>query len=125
MPASLPIGVEMFWRRQKRAVCDFCSAKPVVWSYPARDHSMGALVAVHPDPEVPIHVIHVESNGAWAACEPCRELIDRGARDALAERARRRMPWPQPETIEVDLLRLAHDEFWANREGAGRAVGLK
>jgi hypothetical protein len=53
------------------AVCDFCSARPVVWDVDAdsfKDASGGV------------------STGGWAACEPCGQAIADGNREQLLQR---------------------------------------
>lgn len=97
--------------------CDFCSAQPVKWRYPARDFTS----------PTPLPNLRHGSRGDWAACEKCHEIIQRGDRDALALRSAKRyartygLPLNQAPRMAREL-RAMHDRFWSNREGAPQPV---
>lgn len=102
-------------------ICDFCSSTPVRWSFPARDLSARKIPGV-PD---------FNSEGAWAACEPCAALIRACDRDGLAERATeqfvkkyggRDIPRALPRALLLAELRDLFDRFWSNREGTPTPV---
>jgi hypothetical protein len=52
-------------------ICDFCSSTNVHWTFLAKPHSPMAGVV---------------SDGGWAACNVCKDLILLNDRDGLAER---------------------------------------
>lgn len=98
--------------------CDYCSStENLVASYPARDTELDRLK----NPATGGTVV-MNSRGWWCACEPCHELIQRGDRDGLAQRSIERFEQTHGRAIPTELLaesiRLVHDQFWANREGA-------
>lgn len=88
-------------------VCDFCTATPIVATYPCRDFYHRATD------------FDFASEGGWAACATCRDLIESGNRTELAYRS----AISHPERVYVPILTLnrrirgLHDTFWANREG--------
>jgi hypothetical protein len=95
------------------ACCDFCSARPVTWLIPCESFAMPSL------PGLPLG----QSQGDWAACEPCGAAID--ARDA-AGLLTRALAVPLPtKPIDVShlrqtLLRLKrtlHRRFWQHYRG--------
>lgn len=91
-------------------VCDFCSATPVEWDYPARDLS-------HDDTYQGRRVT-LNSSGEWAACEECHRLIERGDRDGLARRSRDRYAEQHGAgVLSLGMARRIHDAFWSNRQG--------
>lgn len=98
-------------------VCDFCSAQPVKWLYPARDFTS----------PTPIPNLRHGSRGDWAACDHCHDLIERGDRDGLARHAGKRyvrvygLPKNQAPRLAYELRKM-HDRFWSNREGAPQPV---
>lgn len=103
--------VDLTSRNPQDEVCDFCSARPVVWSFPARDHEQVPGVAM--------------SMGGWAACAVCAALIKRGDREKLLGRSAKRLRRKAPEMSTREIarsLRQIQDTFWANREGPGAAV---
>lgn len=93
--------------------CDFCSNRFPSWVHPSKDFAL---------PEIG----WVSSDGAWAACEACHELIENEEREKLASRAVRMyfywnpLPAWQVRQIRRDLERkisMMHEGFWANRNG--------
>lgn len=97
--------------------CDFCSAQPVKWRYPARAHVMGT---------VKLPGIHFEGRSPddWAACQACHILIAQGERERLAVRSARRFARLHggKVTQHVKHIRQVHDNFWAAREGAPEPI---
>lgn len=92
-------------------VCDFCTCTPVVVGYPC-----GLVMFETPDG------IHA-SDTPWAACELCQPLIEADDRDALVQRALGGFTAEFGEAPEAlcavarVMLRDAHDQFFANRQG--------
>lgn len=101
------------------ALCDFCNGTPVVYLFGCRDHNQGAVLLASPEGEQAM--VTGEALGDWLACEACAELVRSSLRDALAARSwtlhfeRRRTPPIHREQIR-EVIRQAHDQFWANRE---------
>lgn len=96
--------------------CDFCSGRPVRWSYPARDSRMGTISAQLPSGGFELTGM---SRGDWACCDDCHRLIQRADRDALFERAVEKFPVKMiPRAIVRESIRTIQDNFWAAREGA-------
>lgn len=94
--------------------CDFCSTRPVRWSYPAR-----TFVRT-------IGVTDVGSDGNWAACEDCYALIQAGNRDALVKRSMALFPQNNPDMANLNRqerrvlsreIRRTQDSFWEHRLG--------
>ena len=86
----------------------------VVWAYPARPIVLPAFGWASPDD--------------WAACAACADLIERGAREALARRCAAqllRLGELRPAELPgaVAAARLLHAAFFAARGGAPRRVG--
>lgn len=54
--------------------CDFCSSSRVAWGYPAENF-------------VVVSIGGLGSDGGWAACGPCSELIEAKDWEALTRRA--------------------------------------
>jgi hypothetical protein len=95
--------------------CDFCSQRPVRWSYPARDFIRKTKIGPH--------ALETGSRGGWAACQECHEIIQRADRGALAKRSARMLPQfgvlgRQERRRAERELRAIHDDFWRSREGA-------
>jgi hypothetical protein len=93
--------------------CDFCSTPNAGWTFPARDFESSVI------PIRPTETVSLRSAGGWAACTRCKELIEAGDRNGLADRAARLNPSVKKAPLrEVrEALRQLHDDFWANREG--------
>lgn len=88
-------------------ICDFCSAPEVQWRYHARNIRLGSLFGVE----------HM-SEGDWAACSPCRELIDAGDREGLLKRSIER--WEVlyadnviPMALVAATVAQTHRAFWS------------
>jgi hypothetical protein len=110
------IGFKMPTPPPGEEVCDFCSAQPVKWAYPARPHKSGTAVMAKDD--APVAIFNFNSPDDWAACEDCHRLIQRGDRDGLAERSADRLGLSMlPRAESVRILRGVHDNFWKSREG--------
>lgn len=102
-----------------QAKCDFCSELEPSWSYPAKD-----FVALQ------IGAILSTSEGSWAACDTCRELIESGDRNGLADRSAALWVVANPDSAEVmeclrGELRRIHDLFFANRRGEARPIAAE
>lgn len=93
--------------------CDFCSQRPIRWSYPARPVHLVALLAKQG--ESALTAVGWNSNDPWAACDPCHDLIERGDRTALRERAVSKFPRHGSLLTAAQLrmvLKKAHDGFF-------------
>ncbi|MBX9601361.1 MAG: hypothetical protein K2X35_10160 [Bryobacteraceae bacterium] len=100
----------------QQAKCDFCSDLAPAWYYPATD-----FVAFEIGPVVS------KSEGSWAACDCCHDLIERGDRAGLAERSASMFVVANPESAEViDSLRgelkRIHDLFFSNCYGTAQPL---
>lgn len=93
-------------------ICDFCSGKPVVWEFPARDHTQVAQGGV------PLG----NSVGSWAACAPCAALIKSEARNRLAKRSADCFRRRHLRSASVAEFRQIHDQFWLHRLGDGKPL---
>ena len=82
-------------------ICDFCSPPlPGEYRYPAKSFEM---------PNPGFSGRHYMSRGAWCACAPCSDLIERGDPDGLA----RRNPILCALGVQQEIIR----RFIANRDG--------
>lgn len=84
-------------------ICDFCSSPDITRSYPCEEFEM-----------IEIGSIHQVSEGAWAACTPCAELIDADKWEELAVRSVDSAPFPLPAAQRIAyllLLRNLHQRF--------------
>lgn len=94
-------------------ICDFCSSEDVRWSYPARDFVARV---------VPI----AGSEGGWAACDACHDLIEADDLDGLAKRSAETFVekngaiFDQPELVA--MLRQLHQQFVESRTGEAVAA---
>jgi hypothetical protein len=79
----------------RRIICDFCSSPDVGWRYEAAD-----FVA-----SVEAGFTH-ESVGAWAACNACKVLIERGDREGLTRRSFDALRYQHPELEVLPEQRL-------------------
>jgi len=63
----------------------------------------------------------IASEGNWAACTKCRDLIVAGEREKLAKRGMRATlamaPPGTPVQRALEATREVQDRFWENREG--------
>ena len=83
------------------AICDFDSDPDVRWRYPADDFEMPGTGWA--------------SQGDWAACDPCSDLVEADDWDGLAERCLIGVV-KHREAIRVRLMNL-HERFAAARTG--------
>jgi hypothetical protein len=92
--------------------CDFCGASngAVAWSYPCR------LIVIQ-GPAGPVGM----SPDAWAACDICHELIERGNRYPLAVRCAEGFDHPElgiPRDVIMKYATYIHNKFFEARSGA-------
>jgi hypothetical protein len=97
----------------RAVICDFCSSPDVRWRYEA--HSFVAAVE--------LGFTH-ESVGAWAACDPCRGLIERRDREGLTARSFEALRYQHPE-LEIlpeerlldlkNYLKEIHEMFFRHK----------
>lgn len=82
--------------------CDFCISKKPVVMYDAKDIA------------VPGVIVDLQSNGGWAACQECKDLIDAGKWAELEERCAsifiKETPHMPPEMVR-DAVRGLHQKF--------------
>jgi hypothetical protein len=96
------------------AICDFCSAPEVGWSYDARDFGV-----VEP-------AVGWGSRGGWAACEPCHNFIEANDKKGLRERSVKNYYAFHPEMAVVpkDFVRksvmMMHEIFFQVRIGGAQ-----
>ena len=89
--------------------CDFCSAPNTKWMYRAGNY-------------VSEIVDTAESLGGWAACETCKDLVEKNNLQELAERGTLSFVRLHPEAagwkddIRKTMLRI-HTEFFAHKIG--------
>ncbi|HEY1437399.1 MAG TPA: hypothetical protein VGG82_07840 [Casimicrobiaceae bacterium] len=95
-------------------ICDFCSAPKVLWRYHAHDFVMDI-------PEAPVDW---GSDGDWAACDICHELIERDERNGLAYRSALRFAIQHDVEMKLILPRIRdlHTQFWTMRVGKAEPV---
>ncbi len=98
--------------------CDFCGARPVEWSYPARDFSM--LEGTEAE---------IRYLSAWAACEICHGLIQAGDKKGLDRRAcdsHREIFAEVGATARIAVysaVAAQNRKFFENRTGGPRRLG--
>lgn len=112
---------------QRVCICDFCSCPLTdsAWDFPARDIAFDGL-RMGPDAPTPL----AGCIGPWIACDRCAELVNRGARDELAQRSALRfirehsgwVPGMGGDRGVLAALRKMHDAFWQAREGDGTHI---
>jgi hypothetical protein len=107
---------EQEMHREVRPICDFCSGRPVVWTYPA-----DTFRAPHGDTLLLEHQVLMRSIDDWAACDTCHDFIEAGQWEALAQWAYERFYVHHPEVPRrsafVDELRATHAKFREYRTG--------
>lgn len=86
-------------------MCDFCSSEDPRWEYPAKTFTI-------PGPGGQPYT----SAGAWAACESCAALIERGDRNTLLNHYLADKPAELRPIMRPWGLKL-HQGFFANRTG--------
>ncbi|HSN68120.1 MAG TPA: hypothetical protein VLV48_02680 [Thermoanaerobaculia bacterium] len=67
------------------------------------------------------------SLGAWAACDVCHDIIERGDRSALTRHTVDSLPWIAGVTDPVrhaitEEIRAIHAEFFARRDGEAEPI---
>ena len=98
--------------------CDFCGAANAAWIYPAASFIMESVPTKD-----------VGSDGAWAACGKCHDLIESNDREALAAWAlknfqQRHGALPREyRQVLGERMRSLHIEFWNNRQGKPLPIG--
>lgn len=88
--------------------CDFCS-EPPRWVYPAGDFIIEA-----PGPN------DYGSEGGWAACDDCHDIIETGDQEKLVYRCVRKLTigWSAAsQRVAAQMVRELHAGFWARRTG--------
>jgi hypothetical protein len=93
-------------------VCDFCSSPDPRWSYPTASFVFRTELIDH------------ASDGAWAACDACRSLIECNDHAGLTDRSL--TAWrsvmvddvaPEEEAMLHQMLAALHEAFWRERLG--------
>jgi hypothetical protein len=101
-----PEGLETY-ATAGNGVCDFCNGPGPFSAMPC-----GKVVV-----EAPFG-INLGSTDDWAACAPCKVLIDAADRDGLAERSAvifsKKYPLPKP--MAKAAVSVMHNAFWDNRQ---------
>lgn len=94
-------------------ICDFCSSPEVDWAYPAESFETYAVV-------MPDGAMVATSEGWWASCSPCAQLIEAGRWAELAGRSLDYLPLPEPvanRTAALQRLAVLHQQFQTSRTG--------
>ena len=98
--------------------CDFCASQAVQWSYPAE-----SFVIPMPSP-----LPDWGSDGPWAACACCHDLIEAGKVEDLLRRSIETCPAGNiMEIFGVDLASMIgelHAQFHKRRLGKPIRIGL-
>jgi hypothetical protein len=97
------------------AKCDFCGANEPQWRYACSPFKMLAIGEKDGTPAS----VTFNSDAEWAACNDCREIIERDGRSELAERVLRLVPtfdFEHATTSErkfyLDMLLQFHGTFF-------------
>jgi hypothetical protein len=93
-------------------VCDFCSMSPAEFLYDADDFIL----------DLGTPFVHF-SDGGWAACKTCADLIDANDQTNLVNRgyqAWRRRGLPPGDAL--GLLSTIHSAFFASRKGGRKPL---
>jgi hypothetical protein len=98
----------------KNPSCDFCSSRPAPWLFLCR-----SFMGFEP---FRLEGLSLRSEGSWAACDLCKDMVEGGLRETLAQRCLETMVKAHPEfdheMIRVRLLEhiwTLHTKFFANR----------
>ena len=91
-------------------LCDFCLAPNPTWGYPAKDFV--DFVAVEGN-----DVLVSTSDGTWAACEVCHDLIEKGNQAALLSRSLDKLVGQVPMEEARRMVADVHAKFFASRCG--------
>jgi hypothetical protein len=99
--------------------CDFCSNHETRWRYPCPDFSL----------DVP-SLQGWNSDGDWAACDPCSTLIEAGQWDALVTRSQKHLNRLHPDgklapTQVKGSLAIIHQGFRQRRNGPRQALPIR
>ena len=95
------------------AVCDFCSTPGAVHLYDVPDFGITS--------DNPSNYAETRSTGGWAACETCKDLIDRGQKKALLDRAMASFAFPKFTRRALEELQ---NKFWEGMEQKASAAGM-
>lgn len=91
-----------------RVSCDFCIHREGTWTYPARDFVMQRMRM--PDGSMQ----DFASQGSWAACDDCSELVERGDADAMVAR---HLDVGAKDPRAAEALRHIYRSFFEHRLG--------
>lgn len=86
--------------------CDFCTEPHPTWGYPAKDFAL--------ETGLPIGIL---SDGWWAACDTCHDLIEADNRTALLTRALDKLVGQVPMEYARPMMTDLHGKFFAHRCG--------
>lgn len=92
-------------------ICDFCFHPDVRWTF--RVQPYGTMIGVAPDGRP---IAHLE-DGAWTACDACKELIEEGAWAAMLARSvdhAHELDTPMrgyPRSVVRQSVTVAHEFF--------------
>lgn len=99
-------------KTQFQPMCDFCTGRPVCWSYPCQSYEV---------PWSPVENVKMSSTEDWAACHACHTLIQLDAWEELAQRSASvniaLNPNEHSPQERLQLMRSLHAEFRKNRLG--------
>jgi len=111
-----------------KLVCDFCGSTDVTWEYPAQDFMIG-IGGIHEDGST--EIIGVGSDGSWASCDACHDLIERGDKDgvlartiATSEREGSLRSFPDLRGVLEKTIVVVHKRFYASRTGPSRPIAV-
>lgn len=96
-------------RLPRTPLCDFCATPHPRWAFPADDCQLVVLPDGRPQ----------MSEGAWAACDECREAIRANDRTRLERRAIRMMRTEigPLHSVHIIGIRRCHTAFFSARLG--------
>ncbi len=96
--------------------CDFCSARPVRWRYPA--------VNIDPVKSVSVPGVLMQSSmGDWAACDICHGMIEKGQWLPLAERSLAALAPSQQQRVSfMVMIQAIHQNFREARKVEGGVI---
>ncbi len=98
------------------ALCDFCSAPEVCWSFP--------IDAITPSLSADVLLAHVAPGVSWHACQTCYLLVRENRWDALLGRALRTLPhhFESKRPPMREFILAAHEAFRRARNGPAQRV---
>lgn len=97
------------------AVCDFCSTPGATHYYDVPDFG----VTFGPDRES--NYSQTKSTGGWMACDVCSELVQKGNRKALVDRAVETMAFPK---FSRRMIEEFVGKFWQGMDEKADAAGI-